>query len=64
MRHALDAPLAQARYWVSSDLDADAQTLLAHISARWEIEVLFGDGKEDLGLDHYQVMSATAILRF
>ncbi len=63
-RHSLSAPLAQARFWASSDLEADAQTLLAHISVRWEIEVLFGDGKEELGLDHYQVMSATAILRF
>ena len=35
------------------------------ISARgFEIEILFGDGKEELGLDHYQVMSATALLRF
>src|SRR5947209_8899955 len=64
VRHALDAPLAQARFWASSDLEADAQTLLAHLSARWEIEILFGDGKEELGLDHYQVMSATALLRF
>ena len=38
--------------------------MLAHIAARWNIEVLFGDGKEELGLDHYQLMSATAILRF
>jgi hypothetical protein len=64
VRRSLDAPLAQARFWASSDLEADAQTLLAHISARWDIEVLFGDGKEELGLDHYQLMSATAILRF
>jgi hypothetical protein len=28
------------------------------------IEVLFSDGKEELGLDHYQVMSALALLRF
>ena len=58
------APLAQTRYFASSDLEADAQTLLGHIAARWDIEVLFGDGKEELGLDHYQVMSATALLRF
>jgi hypothetical protein len=38
-RHSLDAPLAQARFWASSDLEADAQTLLAHLYARWEIEV-------------------------
>lgn len=63
VRHWLDAPLSQARFWASSDLEGDTQTLLAHIAARWDIEVLFGDGKEELGLDHYQVMSATAILR-
>ena len=28
------------------------------------MEVLFGDGKELLGLDQYQVMSAEAIVRF
>ncbi len=31
---------------------------------RWDIEVLFADTKEELGLDHYQVLSATAIVRF
>src|SRR6266700_5866834 len=46
------------------DLEASPQPLLAHISARWDIEVLFEDGKEELGLDHYQLMSATAIVRF
>lgn len=64
VRHSLDAPLSQARYWASSDLEADKKTLLTHISARWDLEVLFGDSKEELGLDHYQLMSASAILRF
>ena len=64
VRHSLDAPLSQARYWASSDLDADKETLLTHIAARWDIEVLLGDSKEELGLDHYQLMSASAILRF
>jgi hypothetical protein len=64
VRHSLSDPLSQARYWASSDLEASAEALLAHISARWDIEVLFGDGKEELGLDHYQLMSASAILRF
>src|SRR5260221_11229876 len=63
VRQSLDAPFSQARYWASSDLEADPETLLAHISARWDIEVLFGDGKEELGLDHYQLMSAQALLR-
>jgi SRSO17 transposase len=64
VRETLDAPLAQTRYFASSDLDAAAGTLLAHLAARWEIEVLFADCKELLGLDQYQVMSATAIVRF
>jgi len=64
VRQSLDAPLSQARYWASSDLEADPATLLMHIAAWWDIEVLFGDGKEELGLDQYQLMSAVAIVRF
>jgi DDE superfamily endonuclease len=64
VRQSLDAPMSQARYWASSDLEANAQTLLLHIAARWDIEVLFGDSKEELGLDQYQLMSAIAIVRF
>ncbi len=63
VRQSLDAPLSQARSWASSDLEADLETLLTHIATRWQIEVLFGDGKEELGLDHYQLMSALAIVR-
>src|SRR5260221_4372855 len=64
VRQSLDAPLSQARYWASSDLEAHPETLLVHIAARWDIEVLFGDSKEELGLDQYQVMRAVAIVRF
>ena len=64
VRQSLDAPLSQARYWASSDLEASPQQLLQHIAARWDIEVLFEDGKEELGLDHYQLMSAAALLRY
>jgi hypothetical protein len=63
VRHSLDAPLSQARYWASSDLEATTETLLTHLSARWDIEVLFGDGKEELGLDHAPLMSASAMLQ-
>lgn len=63
-RYALDCPLKAVRYWASSDLEADPATLLQHITTRWEIEVLFSDAKDLLGLDQYQLMSTTAILRF
>jgi len=62
VRQSLDDPVSQARYWASSDLQASPELLLAHIAARWDVEVLFGDGKEELGLDQYQLMSATAIV--
>ena len=52
------------RFWASSDLDADMETLIGHIATRWDIEVLFADTKEILGLDRYQLMGATAICRF
>jgi hypothetical protein len=64
VRQSLDAPLSQARYWASSDLEASAELLLVSLATRWDIEVLFGDGKEELGLDQYQLMSAVAIVRF
>jgi DDE superfamily endonuclease len=64
VKETLDAPVKQVRSFASSDLEADAQTLVAHLAARWAVEVLFADGKELLGLDQYQVMSAEAIVRF
>lgn len=64
VRERLDAPLKEARYWASSDLAADARGLLHHIAARWDVEVLFADGKELLGLDQYQLMDSRAIVRF
>ncbi|HEV7237535.1 MAG TPA: hypothetical protein VGN15_15210, partial [Ktedonobacteraceae bacterium] len=51
-------------FWAFNDLEASPEMLLVHIAARWDIEVLFGDGKEELGLDQYQLMSAVAIVRF
>src|SRR2546421_9899163 len=45
------------------DLEASPQMLLAHIAARWDIQVLFAAGKEELGLDQYQLLSATALAR-
>lgn len=64
VRESLSAPLSEARYFASSDLTADRATLVAHLAARWAIEVLFADSKAELGLDHYQLMRATALVRF
>jgi hypothetical protein len=61
VRETLDG---KTRYWASSDLDADLETLLQHIAARWDVEVLFADTKELLGIDQYQLMGAQAIQRF
>ena len=62
--HLEDDDDEKIRFWASSDLEADKETLLVHIATRWDIEVLFADTKEILGLDQYQLMSATAIQRF
>lgn len=61
IREKLDG---KTKFWVSSDLEADLPQLLAHMAQRWEIEVLFADVKELLGIDQYQVMNANAIQRF
>ena len=63
-RYSLDQPVARARYWGSTLVDADAQTVIDILATRWDIETLFEDYKDLLGSDHYQVMSATAIVRF
>ncbi len=64
VRPSLDCPPQAVRFWASSDLNADSLTLVEHIAMRWEIEVFFEDCKDVLGLDHYQLLSADAILRF
>jgi hypothetical protein len=62
--HDLNAPLKSVRYWGSSQLDLDAQALVDILAIRWQIETFFEYEKDLLGSDHYQVMSAQAILRF
>jgi hypothetical protein len=63
VRESLSAPVSSVRYWASSDLEADAAGLVAHIAARWGIEVLIAEVKE-LGLDQYQVLSVEGIVRW
>jgi hypothetical protein len=64
VRPSLDASLKQTRYFVSSLLEADTQTIVDILAVRWEIETFFDDLKELFGSDHYQLMSQKSILRF
>jgi hypothetical protein len=57
-------PAKSIRYWGSTLLAADAQTVINTLAVRWSIEVLFEDNKDLLGADHYQLISAEAIVRF
>ncbi|MBE7474083.1 MAG: transposase [Anaerolineales bacterium] len=62
--HDRDNPGKSIRYWGSTLLEAEPQTVLNHLAVRWNVEVLFEDNKDLLEADHYQLMSAEAILRF
>lgn len=62
VRDSVEAPPKDVRFWASRELSAAAAT--CHLAVRWDIEVLFVDAKELLGLDQYQLMSATAIVCF
>ena len=62
--HDLENPTKSIRYWGSTLLEAEAQPLINHLAVRWSIDVLFEDNKDLLGADHYQLMSAEAIVRF
>ena len=64
VRHTADASVKQTRYFVTSLLDAETDTILNILAIRWKIETFFDDLKELFGSDHYQVMSAKSILRF
>lgn len=63
-RLSLDESLDKARYWGSTLVTADTQTVINILAIRWDIEVFFEDYKDLLGGDHYQLMGATAIIRF
>lgn len=64
VRPSLNYPPQTVRFWASTDLTANTLTLIRHIAMRWEIEVFFEDCNDVLGLDHYQLLYADAILRF
>jgi hypothetical protein len=62
--HDRDNPGKSIRFWGSTLLEAEPQTVLNHLAVRWNVEVLFEDNKDLLGADHYQLINAEAILRF
>jgi len=63
-RHSLEEPRPNVRYWGSTDLALAPQALVDTLAQRWSIETFFEDAKDLLGSDHYQLMTATAIVRF
>lgn len=64
VREQLDATPEQTRYFATSLLEADAQTIVNVLAVRWDIETLFEDLKELFGTDHYQLMNDRAIVRY
>jgi hypothetical protein len=62
--HDPQEPLKTVRYWGSTILDLDAQTLVDILAVRWEVETFFEYEKDLLGSDHYQIMTRQAVLRF
>jgi len=62
--HDPQEPLKTVRYWGSTILDLEAQTLVHILAVRWEVETFFEYEKDLLGSDHYQVMTRQAVLRF
>lgn len=64
VREKPDAALEQTRYFATSLLQADAQTIVNTLAVRWDIETFFEDLKELFGTDHYQLMDDRAIVRY
>lgn len=64
VRERLNQPLKEARYWATSELEADTATVVSWAAQRWAIETFFADVKEVLGTDQYQLRSAQGLIRF
>jgi len=63
-RESKEAPPETARCWATSDLEAHVVTVANYAAQRWDIETWIEDAKGLLGLDHYQLTSADAVVRF
>jgi hypothetical protein len=64
VREKCDVSLEQTRYFATTLLDTDAQTIVNVLAVRWDIETLFEDLKELFGTDHYQLLDDRAIVRY
>ena len=64
VREQLDVTMEHTRYFATTLLDADAQTVVNVLAEHWDIETLFEDWKELFGTDHYQLMNDRAIVRY
>ena len=64
VKETIDAPPEKARYWATSDLEADVVTVAGYAAQRWDIETFIEDAKGLLGLDHYQLLAAEGMVRF
>lgn len=64
VKETKEAPSSTARCFATSDLRADVATVASYAAQRWDIETWIGDVKGLLGLDHYQLTSVEAIVRF
>jgi len=62
--HDPSNPTQSIRYWSSTLLATEAQTVINTVTVRWSIEILFEENKDLLGADRYQLMSAQALVRF
>jgi len=64
VKGSAEAPAASARCWATSDLAADVAAVAGYAATRWEVETYIEEGKELLGLDHYQLTRADGVERF
>jgi hypothetical protein len=64
VREKPDGSAGHTRYFATTLLDANPQTIVNVLAVRWDIETLFEDWKELFGADHYQLMSDRAIVRY
>ena len=62
-RRGIDDPTDLAYYFCYSDKPATLQELVHVAASRWTVEECFQTGKNEAGLDHYQVRDYTAWYR-